>query len=73
MLAHEQVNSIVFPHHLAIARPLQGWWIRLKLGNPKFNKELKKEVFEYREKHGWRHIDLDREPSSNVEAFGGKR
>ena len=70
---YKKVKGIEFPHRLTVNRPQHGCRVQLKLGSPKFNKDLKAEVFQPKKlRPGWRQIDLDHEPLSSVKAFGAE-
>jgi len=73
MDAYRQVNGFDFPHVIEVNRPLQGCRIRIELSGATFNKQFKAAVFEFRDRPGWEHIDLDKEPLSSVKAFGGEQ
>jgi len=69
---YREAGGVLFPHRLAVSRPLDGCRVQLRLGRPKFNVELKPQLFRPARWEGWRVIDLDREPLSSVRAFGGE-
>ena len=65
MERHRTVNGAVFPHRIVIERPLEGYEITLRLGQPEFDRDFPEQAFLPRERPGWRHIDLDRtEPTT---------
>jgi len=70
---YKRTGEVVFPRRITVRRPQAGYRVRLGLGRPKFNKTIPPSAFEPKPRPGWRPIDLDYEPLSNVEAFGGKR
>ena len=69
---YEQAGGVLFPRRLTVWRPVAGYRLQLRLGNPKFNRPINPIVFEPLERQGWPHVDLDREPLSSVKAFGGQ-
>jgi hypothetical protein len=70
---HRETDGFEFPRRLTVERVAEGYRIRLRLGRPRFNKSIQGAAFTPKARPGWRHIDLDREPLSSVEAFGGQR
>ena len=69
MSNYGKADSMDFPFHLTVTRPLQGCSMQLRLGSPKFNQELKAALFEPKDWTDWRHVDLDREPLSSVKGL----
>lgn len=61
------------PRLVTISRPLDGYKLELKLGKTTLNPSVRQEFFKPLEQAptGWRHIDLDVSPPSDVEFFGG--
>ena len=70
---YKHTGELEFPRRVTVWRPQAGYRVRLGLGRPKLNKVIPSSAFEPLPRPGWRHIDLDRQPLSDVEAFGGKR
>ncbi|MFO8006414.1 MAG: hypothetical protein R6V05_01620 [Candidatus Brocadiia bacterium] len=66
---YEEADGLLFPHRLAIHRPLHGTEAELRLGRPRLNKPIPAEAFQPPELPGWRRVDLDRQPLEEVEAF----
>ncbi|MFO7959219.1 MAG: hypothetical protein R6X33_19200 [Candidatus Brocadiia bacterium] len=69
---YSPTDSALFPHRLQVERPLAGTGVNLRLGSPNLNKPIPPEAFEPTEHTGWRHINLDYQPLSAVEAFSGE-
>jgi hypothetical protein len=73
MEGYRNVQGVDFPYRMRVLRPRHGYRIRLKLDNPKFNKDIPGRAFEPKKRPGWRHINLDYQPLSAVKAFSGER
>jgi len=66
---YRDIAGILVPFFLRVERPLSGGRLTLRLSRPKLNTELSKALFEARRRAGWKYINLDHEPLSEVEAF----
>lgn len=73
MEAYRSVQGVNFPFRMWVLRPRHGYRIRLKLDNPKFNKDIPDRAFQPKKRPGWRHVNLDYQPLSAVKAFSGER
>jgi hypothetical protein len=69
---YEETGGTLFPHALTVDRPLDGVKVELELGDPKLNVDLPVQAFRPTERPGWKVIDLDREPLSDVKGFVGE-
>ncbi len=63
------VDDSFFPRRLVVERPAAGVGVELRLGAPELNKEIPIQAFIQPERPDLRHVDLDRQPLSEVEAF----
>jgi hypothetical protein len=70
---YEAFGSARFPLRLSVDRPLDGVRMDLRLGDPKLNKPVPPQAFAPHALDGYRHIDLDRQPLSDVQAFSGEQ
>ncbi len=66
---YKEADGLDLPRRLVVERPLQGVGVELRLGRPSVNEPIPPEVFVPPEHPGWRRIDLDTQPLSDVEAF----
>jgi len=66
---HIAVDGVLFPRELIVERPDSGVTVRLRLGNPKFNKELPLETFMPEDRAGYTHHNLDRESIYDIRFF----
>jgi len=66
---YTDIAGIPVPLLLCVERPLSGGRLTLRLSRPKLNTELNKALFEAKRRAGWKYINLDYEPLSEVEAF----
>jgi hypothetical protein len=66
---YEAIGSTRFPLHLSVERPLDGVQVELRLGRPELNKPIPLQFFRPHPLEGYRHVDLDRQPLSDVHAF----
>jgi len=62
-----------FPRRLQVDRPLDGVSVDLRLGDPELNKPIPLQFFKPHSLAGYRHIDLDMQPLSDVHAFSGEQ
>lgn len=69
MNRYRNVDGVPFPFRLIVRRPLVGYRIELRLKDPDFNKDIPGQFFEPRKRPEWKHIDLDYEPITRIEAF----
>ena len=68
---HEEVSGSLIPMFFSLERPLSGSKVRLWLKKVRLDKEFPRETFRPREKASWRHVNLDYQSLSDVQAFGG--
>jgi hypothetical protein len=66
-------GSTRFPLRLSVDRPLDGVRMDLRLGETKLNKPIELKAFQPHKLDGYRHVDLDRQPLSDVHAFSGEQ
>jgi len=69
---YQERDGTEFPHLLIVRRPRQGHRIEIRLGKPKLNRPINPAAFRIPRRPGWRHVDLNREPITNVKAFRGE-
>ena len=66
---YEALQGTRFPRRLQVDRPLDGVAVDLGLGDPELNKPIPIQFFRPHRQAGYRHVDLDRQPLSDVHAF----
>jgi hypothetical protein len=66
---YKKTDALDLPRRLVVLRPMQGVGVELRLGRPSVNEPIPPEAFVPAEHPGWRRIDLDVQPLSDVEAF----
>ncbi len=70
---YEELQGTRFPRRLQVDRPLDGVSVDLRLGDPDLKKVIPIQFFRPHRQAGYRHVDLDRQPLSDVHAFSGEK
>jgi hypothetical protein len=73
---YEDLDTTRFPYRLQVERPLDGVSVDLQLDEPKLNtlnKDKLLQTFRLHSLDGYRHVDLDVQPLSDVHAFTGEK
>lgn len=72
MTDYYDVSDIPVPHTFSIERPANQWQVTLELSDPDVNTlpaERMRKLFEPKDRSGWRRVNLDIQPLSDVKAF----
>jgi len=66
---YSEVEGIRLPLRFAVDRPRSGCKATIWFSRPKLNERLDRRLFQPGARPGWHHVDLDRQPLSDVKAF----
>ena len=72
MMDYYKINGIPVPYTFTVERPRSQWEMTLELSDPDVNElapERMRKLFDPKDRTGWKHIDLDIQPLSDVKAL----